>query len=255
MNGKRLMLRFFDENASKIIPPNYQINPNWHCSEIAFFYQNRKFPLLFLLSANSYAEISSLKPANQALKGEDVVNETTNQIALSKDQLIGQFCSHANSFIGYAFRFTHDRDMARDFFQEACLRFLTVSATFRAYPLAAQYICRTIFTLAMENLKKQSRLVFVDRLPEMVCEPEIEWQREMMFEKFREVTETLPLRDSRLLMIHMLPGIRLREKSKLMGLPTSTYRYQVSRVISKLRKRLTTVKHQRIGNQCQIGGN
>jgi DNA-directed RNA polymerase specialized sigma24 family protein len=76
-----------------------------------------------------------------------------------------------------------------------------------------------------------------------------------MFEKFREVTETLPLRDSRLLMIHMLPGIRLREKSKLMGLPTSTYRYQVSRVISKLRKRLTTVKHQRIGNQCQIGGN
>lgn len=182
------------------------------------------------------------------------MNESTNQIALPKNEIIERAFSQANAFIGHAVNLTRDPDIAQDCFQEACLKFLTMPATFRAFPPAARYICKSIFSIAVDYMRKQSRFDFTDCLPEMICEPEIQWQKGMLLEKLREATDDLSIRECRLLTIYNLPGLKLREKSRLMKLPVSTYRYQVSKVISKLRTQLTKVKPQRMGSTCRKGG-
>jgi RNA polymerase sigma factor (sigma-70 family) len=184
------------------------------------------------------------------------VDERNDQIAMSKDELVGRFWVERNAFLGYIHRFAFDRGAAEDIFQEACLKFLTSPASFNSFPFAAKYLYRIIFTLSIAHLKSQRRLIYSEKLPEMVCEPEPQWQKEILIKRLHEAAGDLSSRDRQLLAVHLIPGFHLRDKCLMMRLPSSTYRYQVGRVISKLRKRLTTgIRLQTTGYPSQIGGN
>ena len=179
-----------------------------------------------------------------------------HQVAVSKGDLVGQFYAQRRAFIGYAYRFTANWDAAEDVFQEACLKFLGMPASFPSFPFAAKYLYKTLFCIAVTRQKKQSRLIYSKRVPEMVCEPEPEWQKQIMIDRLCKVTARLSPRERQLLDIHTLPGYGVREKSKMMLLPLSTYRYRVDRVISKLRKLLMEKSMvQMRTSSSQIGGN
>ncbi len=182
------------------------------------------------------------------------MNERENQIALPKKELVDQFWAERNAFFGYIHRFGFDRDTVMDIFQEACMKFMKATANFESFPPAAKYLYRIIFNLSVSCLRSQGRLIYSDKLPERICEPEPEWQKELMIESVRQAASNLSSRDRQLLEVHLKIGPQLQEKSEMMQMPLSTYRYQVVRVISKLKKQLA-IKPWLAGNSSQIGGN
>lgn len=183
------------------------------------------------------------------------MNGKNNQIVVPKAELVDRFWSQRSAILGYIHNFVFNQDEMEDIFQEACLKFLRSPGKFRAFPPAARYLYRIIFTTIISRRRKDRRLLITDRLPEMICEPEPQWLRDLMIQKLRTVVGELSSRDRQLLDVHMIPESRIRECSEMAGLPTYTYRYQLKGVISKLRKRMNDVKPKRTGCQSRNGEN
>jgi RNA polymerase sigma factor (sigma-70 family) len=176
------------------------------------------------------------------------VNGRKDQIALTKNELICRFWAQRNAFFGYIHRFGINQAAIEDIFQEACLKFLTAPGKFCDLPPAGKYLYQIIFTIIAGRRKKERMMVAIDHLPERVCEPDWQWQRDLEIERLRSVMADLPFPDRRLLAVHLISELRLREQSEMVNLPTRTYRYQLNRVISKLRKRMTTIRFERTGS-------
>jgi RNA polymerase sigma factor (sigma-70 family) len=163
---------------------------------------------------------------------------------LSKTALITRFWRERCAFIGFARRYVFDPGLAEDIFQEACLRFMRCGGRFRCYQAAASYVYRTIRTLIIDWSKQNRRLVFAGSLPEMVCEPEPEWNNRMLIEKLHEATRKLSPYDRRILSIEYFSDLPdLQTKSSCMELPISTFRYQSQRAVHRIRKLMNSKPH------------
>lgn len=164
------------------------------------------------------------------------MDEKSDQIAMSKDELVGRFYAERRSILGHVWHLLPSRDKGDDIFQEACLKFLKAPATFNSIREAAGYFHKTIRSIAVDDLKRESRFVDRRRLPELVCEPEPEWQKQMITQRLRQAAAKLPRRDRVLLAIYMSESRRL---CRILNMPTSTYRYRVNKTMIRLRRLLT----------------
>ena len=156
---------------------------------------------------------------------------------LSKNALINLFWSQRRGFLGYTNRFTRDHQKIEDIFQEACLRFLASKAIFYRREAAAKYIYKTIRSLIIDAYRKDRKLVFSDCLPEMIHEPEAQWQDRMVVGRVLKALQSLSPHERQLVAVHLSSDLPdLGRKSRFLNLPPSTYRYQVQRAFRCIRK-------------------
>jgi RNA polymerase sigma factor (sigma-70 family) len=168
------------------------------------------------------------------------VNNASIGEGLSKSGLLLEFCERRRQFLGRIRRRIYDLEIAEDIFQEACIKFMTSQAVFRYPQAGTNYFCRILENLIIEHIKRSGRLEYREHLPELVCEPEFEWDREMIMRSVHEAVGQLPADDQRLLAVYLDPGSgRLRDKCKILGLPNSTMRFQFHRIIGKLHGMVT----------------
>jgi DNA-directed RNA polymerase specialized sigma24 family protein len=171
--------------------------------------------------------------------------------ALSKRALVVRFWDDRRSFVGYASRTVWDADLAQDIFQEACARFLASKATFFCYEASAKYFYRIIRSLVVDYHKRNRRLLFPGLLPEMVCEPETQWQEDLIIGKLCTATRRLSSDDQRIVAAYICPDLpNLRARSRAVDLPISTFRYQAQRALGRIRKLMN--KRTRLISEFQL---
>ncbi len=163
------------------------------------------------------------------------MDEKSDQIAMSKDELVGRFWAERRSILGHVWHLLPSGDRGEDIFQEACLKFLKAPATFNSIRQAAGYFHKTIRSIAVDDLKRESRFVDCQTPPELVCEPEPEYGRQMIIQRLRQAAAKLPRRDRVLLAIYMSES---RQLCRILNMPTSTYRYRVNQAVARLRRLL-----------------
>lgn len=175
---------------------------------------------------------------------------------IPKEELIARFWRERAAILGHIWNLVHRWEASEDIFQQACLKFLASPATFTCFLTAAKYFHKTILSLVIDKQQRDSRFVDSDQLPELVCEPEPEWQRQLTAQKVQEAMGLLSSRDQQLLTVYLLPGFDMKEASSLLDMPARTYRYQLRKAFSRLRKSLViNARQRRTAHASQIGGN
>ena len=155
---------------------------------------------------------------------------------LSKSGLLLQFWSYRQCFLGRIRRRIFNPETAEDIFQEACLKFMTSPAVFRYPQASTAYFCRILRSLTLDHLEQAARLEYCESLPEIVCDPQAEWERGMLLNRVTEAVRHLPAGDQRLLAVYLNPEFgTLRDKCEIMRLPSSTMRYRLRGILCKLR--------------------
>jgi RNA polymerase sigma factor (sigma-70 family) len=133
-------------------------------------------------------------------------------------------------------RWIFNQETAEDIFQEACLKFMSSGAVFVMPQAGTMYFCRILQNLIFEHAKRSARLEYRENLPEMVCDPQGGWERDMLLDQVAEAVRHLPADDQRLLADYLNAGHgSLKEIGKALHLPSSTMRYRRSRIIRRLR--------------------
>jgi len=99
---------------------------------------------------------------------------------LSKSDLLLQFWAFRTSFLKRIQRRIYSPECAEDIFQTACLKFMISPAVFRYPGAGTKYFCRILHSLIVDHIKVAVRLEYRDRLPEMVCDPQAEWEHSIM---------------------------------------------------------------------------
>jgi RNA polymerase sigma factor (sigma-70 family) len=155
---------------------------------------------------------------------------------LSKSNLLLEFWEYRSQFLGRIRRWVFSPETAEDIFQEACVRFITSRAVFQYPEASTKYFCRILQNLIFEQRKRSARLEFQDKLPEMVCDPQDEWNREIILDQIHEAMPRLTDRDQRLLADYLNAGQGdLKDVCRAHNLPGSTMRHRMSRIFHRLR--------------------
>lgn len=155
---------------------------------------------------------------------------------LSKSDLLLEFWKYHRQFLGRIRKRIFSADTAEDIFQEACVKFMTSGAVFPHPQTATSYFCRVLHSLIAEHIKRAARLEYRESLPEMICDPQVEWNRGLLLHRVREAVRQLPADDQRLLANYLNADYGdLKELRQVFRLPGSTMRYRISRIFRKLR--------------------
>jgi RNA polymerase sigma factor (sigma-70 family) len=155
---------------------------------------------------------------------------------LSKTNLLNEFCDYRRFFLMRIHRMISNHDTAEDIFQEACLRFLLSPAVFEYSQAGIKYFCLILRSLALGQMRKRRWIEYRSNLPEVVCEPESDWERGVLLDRISKAVVGLPANDRQLLSMYFTPDLRLQDKSKALNLPNSTMRYRAERAIAKVKK-------------------
>lgn len=168
----------------------------------------------------------------------------------SKAALVTQFWRERQTLIGFARKYVYDPDIGEEVFQEGCLRFLRSDTRFKDYLPAAAYLYKIMKSVIIDRHKKNRRLVFPGTLPEMVCEPEPEWHKQLLLEKIERASCLLSGYDRQLIGDCVSSDFSsLKSQSRAYGLPMSTYRYQTQKAFKRLRKLINSKR--RLIQKCE----
>ena len=164
------------------------------------------------------------------------MKSTSEGEGLSKSDLILQIWAYRPWYMGRIRRWIFNQETAEDIFQDACLKFMSSGAVFVMPQAGTRYFCRILQNLIFEHAKRAARLEYRESLPELVCDPQGGWERDMLLDQVAEAVRHLPADDQRLLTVYLNPECgRLKDKCKILGLPNSTMRYQFKGILGKLR--------------------
>jgi hypothetical protein len=84
-------------------------------------------------------------------------------------------------------------------------------------------------------LRGHTRLGYQAILPEVCREPEVEWDRKIIFKNVHDAVGRLTAREQRLLAVYLDPGSgRLCDKYRILGIPSSTMSFQYGRLLGRL---------------------
>jgi RNA polymerase sigma factor (sigma-70 family) len=162
--------------------------------------------------------------------------DTSKGGGLSKISILNEFCNFRHFFLKRIYRKIFSHETAEDIFQEACLKFLVSPAVFEYPQAATKYFCLILRSLILGHLSSGRWIEYRSDLPELVCEPQRAWERDILLDRVSEAIGTLPVKDQRLLTAYFGSNQRLKDKCKALHLPNSTMRYQVGKAIAKVRK-------------------
>jgi RNA polymerase sigma factor (sigma-70 family) len=164
------------------------------------------------------------------------MNKTSDGEGLSKSDLVVQIWAYRPWYMGRIRRWIFNQETAEDIFQEACLKFIASEAVFLHPQAGTRYFCRILQNLIFEQGKRVARLQYRKTLPERVCDPQEEWNREMLLNRVYEAVRQLPANEQRLLDDYINSGYGdLKELRQVFHLPGSTMRYRISRIFRRLR--------------------
>jgi RNA polymerase sigma factor (sigma-70 family) len=175
------------------------------------------------------------------------VSDTLKDEGLSKTDLLKDFLKFRPYFMGRIHHMISDQDTAEDIFQEACLKFLGSAAVFKYPQAGTKYFSLIVRSLALQHLQRSRRLEYRSQLPDMICEPQDAWERDMLLDCISQAVSILPTKDQDLLSMFFRPGLTLKDKSKALHLPNSTMRHRAGRTIAKIRKMVTKGSRNSIG--------
>jgi RNA polymerase sigma factor (sigma-70 family) len=133
-------------------------------------------------------------------------------------------------------RWIFSPETADDIFQEACVKFMASGAVFKHPQACTKYFCRILRNLIFEQGKRAARLQYGENLPEMVCDPQEEWNRKMILDRVQKAVRQLPDRDQHLLQEYLNADYGdVKSLGRALRIPGSTMRYRVSRIFRELR--------------------
>jgi RNA polymerase sigma factor (sigma-70 family) len=164
------------------------------------------------------------------------VEITSKGGGLSKIGLLSEFWNFRRCFLWRIRRLIRNPAAAEDIFQEACLRFLSSPAVFKHPEAGTRYFCVTLRSLTMQHFKRARRLEYREELPELICDPQAVWDRNILLDRISQAIARLPAKDRDLLDMFFEPSLTLEDKCEALQLPNSTMRYQAKRTIAKVRK-------------------
>jgi DNA-directed RNA polymerase specialized sigma24 family protein len=105
-----------------------------------------------------------------------VVNSSEGK-GLSKSDLLLEFWNYRCFFLQRIRKWKCSAEAAEDFFQEACIKFMTSKAVFPHSQAGTRYFCRILQNLIFEHAKRSTWLEYRESLPEIVCEPQEGWRQ------------------------------------------------------------------------------
>ncbi len=178
------------------------------------------------------------------------MNDTYKGEGLSKIGLLHEFWKFRRFFLWRIHRLISNPDIAEDIFQEACLKFLGSAAIFEYPQAGTKYFCVTLKSLALQHLSKGRWLEYRSSLPEAICEPEREWERDILLDRVSEAIAKLPTKDQQLLDMYFTPNLRLQDKCKALHLPNSTMRHRAGKTIAKIRKMVAKGPNGSLRQSC-----
>ena len=127
------------------------------------------------------------------------MKSTSEGESLSKSSLLCELWAYRSSFLRRIRRRIFSREIAEDIFQEACLKLMTSPAVFRYPQAGTKYFCRILHSLIIDHIKVAARVEYRNRLPEICCDPQAEWERRTLFRRTADAIRCLATKDQRLL--------------------------------------------------------
>jgi RNA polymerase sigma factor (sigma-70 family) len=164
------------------------------------------------------------------------MKKTSEGEGLSKSELVLQIWAYRPWYMGRIRRRIFSQETAEDIFQEACVKFMTSEAVFQRPQAGTKYFCRILQNLIFEQGRGAARLQYRESLPEMICDPQDEWNRGMLLRRVYNAVQQLPDRDQRLLEEYLDADYGdMKELCRALRIPGSTMRYRISRIFRELR--------------------